>query len=183
MKYEKEHIYFKMIGCEKKYMDDNALPDIIRYIFRTYKCPHNICGGFKIDGPDPISSMIAVSTKFNKYSRKRLHHFIVTFPAQYNCEYALIHQIGIEIAYPIGNQYQIVFSVHEDTKNIHIHFVFNAVSHIDGYKFRSSKITYKQLIAHVQRVIHRYGMGVVIPVTYKPTPADILKMDPYADEE
>lgn len=183
MRYEKELIYFKMIGCKEKYMDDNAIPYVLNYILRPDKRPHNITFGFHVDGIDPVSSMIAVSRNFKKYSRKRLYHFIVTFPAQYNQEYALINQIGFEIAQMKATQYQIVYATHEDTRNIHIHFVFNAVSYINGEKYRSAKGDYRELIADVDSVIRRHGLGVVIPVRYRPTPADILKMDPYADEE
>lgn len=70
-------------------------------------------GGVGIDPNCIADSMVSVSNAFNKNSRIRLHHR------------------------RIGQEYQIAFALHEDTDYPHLHFVFNAVSFIDGHRYRT----------------------------------------------
>ena len=71
-------IYFKKIAYPGKYQDDSAIPQLLGYIMRQDKTPHCLIGAVNIDNPvNPAESMIAVSEKYGKYSRIRLHHFIM----------------------------------------------------------------------------------------------------------
>ena len=171
-------IYFKKIAFPGKYQDDSAIPQLLGYIMRQDKTPHCLIGAVNIDNPvNPAESMIAVSEKYGKYSRIRLHHFILTFDSSLNESYELIMKIARSIAFEIGKLYQIVYSVHEDTEHIHIHFVFNAVSFVTGKKYHGGKTEYGELIQLCSNILSQAALFPLIPVNYHPDPLDIQHSD------
>ena len=53
------------------------------------------------------------------------------------------HEIGIRLAEELwGDKFQVVVTTHTDTKNVHNHFVINAVSFVDGKKYYDNKTNY-----------------------------------------
>lgn len=170
-------VFFKKIGWSGKYQDDDAIPALINYITRVDKTPHRLIGGANIDAFHPAESMIAVSEKFGKNSKIRLHHFIVTFEPSMKYALDLVDKIARSIAYPISKTYQIVYAVHEDTKSLHIHFVFNAVSFIDGKKYHGGKNEYRELIRLVEGIIAQAQLLPVMVVNYYPDAKDLENSD------
>ena len=166
-------VYFKKIAYSGKYQDDDAIPQLIGYITQKYKTPHQLIGGFHNDVQNPAGSMIAVSNHFGKNSRIRLHHFVLSFDYSLNGAYHLLWDIGLGVASEIAKRHQIVFAVHEDTNHIHIHFVFNAVSYVDGKKYHGGKTEYKELIHLCTKIIDQVGLSPLAAVNYHPNPLDI----------
>lgn len=160
-------VLFKKIAATGKYHDPQAIPDVVAYITRVDKTPSHLICGVHIDMQNIAESMIAISEYFGKNSRLRLHHFILTFP---QTDLAVIPQIAQDVCEYIGRVYQVVAALHEDTPNPHIHFVFNAVSFVSGYKYRGGKEDYYELIDQISSVVHKYGFHPLIPVKYIPNP-------------
>ena len=53
------------------------------------------------------------------------------------------HEIGIRLAEELwGDKFQVVVTTHTNTKNVHNHFVINAVSFVDGKKYYDNKTNY-----------------------------------------
>lgn len=153
--------FFKKVCAPGKYQDDNAIPDLINYIMHPDKTPSGIKGAYRVDPNNIAGSMIAVSEKFGKNSRIRLHHFIVSFGGHNAPKRIWMATIAQRICEPIAERYQIAYALHEDTKYLHIHFVFNAVSYVDGYKYRNGEMEYKELIRladHAVRIFDHYGI-------------------------
>ncbi len=69
---------FKKIAAPGKYQDENSIPQLVDYIMNPNKTKHKVVGGYGINPNDIAESMIAVSEKFRKNSRIRLHHFMVS---------------------------------------------------------------------------------------------------------
>ena len=111
--------------------------------------------------------MIAVSTHYGKYSKIRLHHFILTFKPN---DTAFLPLIAQDICENIGRIYQVVVAQHEDTPNPHLHVVFNAVSYVNGYKYHGSKEDYYELIDSMSFIIPSYISDYVVNVRYCPNP-------------
>ncbi len=79
-----------------------------------------------------------VAQKYGKKACRRIYHYMVSFPLSMddaNC----VKLAAVNIAHMFSGQYQVYYGVHEDTKNLHIHYVINAVSHVDGKKWHKSK--------------------------------------------
>lgn len=168
-------VYFKKIAYSGKYQDDNAIPLLLAYISQPSKTPHHILDGFWFGDNNAAESMIAVSNHFGKNSKIRLHHFVLSFEPYLNHSYQLIYDIAYVIAEEISKNYQIVFAAHEDTNNIHIHFVFNAVSYVTGLKYHGGKTEYKELYQLCYEVIKQAQLLPLVAVSYHPNSIDLEK--------
>ena len=98
------------------------------------------CGGKGIPKKQDKAAdrMIAVQKYFRKTNKRRIYHWIVSFPEQVkdvNC----IKIIAENIVGLFFENYQVYYGVHEDTDNLHIHLAVNAVSYVDGLKWHKSK--------------------------------------------
>lgn len=160
-------VYFKKIATAGKYHDDLAIHDVLTYITRKDKTHSGNIFYSHESMPHIIDSMISVSKHFGKYSKIRLHHFILTFKPNDAIFLPLVAQ---DICKYIGRIYQVVVAQHEDSPNPHLHVVFNAVSYINGYKYHGSKEDYYELINCMSSIVRRYVSDYVIPVKYKPDP-------------
>lgn len=83
----------------------------------------------------------------NGNQEKALWHFILSFNHFYE------DWITPAIAYNITRQfvlffggYQTVYAVHEDTHNVHIHFMVNATNFYDGKKFENKRETFEHIV-------------------------------------
>lgn len=66
------------------------------------------------------------------------------------------NQLAMQICAYYAGRFQIVYSVHEDTDNLHIHFVLNTVSYVDGKKFTESPAELWRFKEYVGKLINRY---------------------------
>ena len=95
-------IIFKKISYADKYHDDNAILDVISYICQPSKTRSGIVGGVGVDPKNIANSMIAVSKHFKKYSRIRLHHFVISFGKEDLQSTKILPEIAQKIAAYIG---------------------------------------------------------------------------------
>lgn len=163
-------VFFKKIAAAGKYHDDLAIYDVLAYITRKDKTPSGIIlSSHDSNLPIPMiaTGMRAVAMQYGKNSHIRLHHFILTFKPN---AVSLLPSIAKDICDYIGRTYQVVVAQHEDTANPHLHVVFNAVSFVNGYKYRGGKEDYYELIDQMSSIVHRYGLYPLIPVKYIPDP-------------
>ena len=173
MSKRKKPIIFKKIACKGKYHDPESIPMLVDYITNAEKTTSGIIYGVKVDMDRIAESMVEVSENYKKNSRLRLHHFILTFDPNYYKKLEILETVTASVCDRIGLVYQIVAAVHENTDKPHIHFVFNAVSYINGYKYRGGKEDYNELIAMVKEILSEYSLYPVIPVKYKPRGLDL----------
>lgn len=103
-----------------------------------------------------IQQMIAVKKMFHKEEGRQLRHIIVSFEKEWNVDPQTALYIAYDIARYYSNRYQICFGVHQNTDDIHIHFVMNTVSFIDGKMYSGAFLELQQLKTHVSEVVHRY---------------------------
>lgn len=159
---------FKKIAAGGKYQDDQAIPDLITYITNPAKTPNDYIGCLGADVNNIAGSMVAVSESFGKNSKIRLHHFVVSFLPWEIQSLGMLACVAHHICSEIGKEHQIVYAYHEDKNHPHLHFVFNAVSYIDGHRYRGGIKEYNELVALVRRVVRYYLGRDVIVVNYKP---------------
>ena len=160
----------KEIAAPGKYQDNHAISDVVNYIMQPRKIIGDFYEGMHIDKTNIAESMISVSEAFHKNSGIRLRHFVVSFCPWEVKTLGIYVCIGHEICKYIGQEYQVIYALHQDTDYHHFHFVFNAVSFIDGHRYRGSRKEYYNLINHVGRVLRAYGIRELKPVSYMPNP-------------
>lgn len=134
---------------EEFYPKDKDIKKLMKYIagkgkenkeVRYYK-------GFGVcwDPEKAANQMIKIQKYYKKHQQsRRAYHLIMSFE---NPEYDvnLVKYAADRIGDMLGKRYQIFYGIHEDTKNLHIHFVVNAVSYADGRKWHKSKKETKEL--------------------------------------
>lgn len=118
---------------------NDVVNNIISYILRPSKIPHNITGGIGVSltsASDVIKQFKQVKKSFRKTRGIPLQHFIVSFSAGEEKLYSLrqFQSIGYQIAEYFNGEYQIVFALHEDSKHLHLHFAVNTVNFRTGKK-------------------------------------------------
>lgn len=161
---------FKKIAAPGKYQDENSIPHLVDYIMNPNKTKHKVVGGYGINPNDIAESMIAVSEKFRKNSRIRLHHFMVSLDNRDTYTTSELKEIGEMLCAHTTGNFQTIFALHEDTGYLHFHVMFNAVSYRDGHRYRGTIQEYYQLFNWVDAVISQYSSAPVIAVNYYPEP-------------
>ena len=64
-----------------------------------------------------------------------------------------IDNLAKRIVFDILRDYQSVYAIHEDTDNLHIHIVWNAVSFINGKKWHISRPEFSELKKYIKKLV------------------------------
>lgn len=158
----------KFLNAAGKYDDSASRDDVIRYITQKHKTPSGCIGACGVDVPYAAQQMQEVSASFKKDNKIRIRHFVVTF---HRSELVTPHKadmIASMIAYEIGQRYQCIYAVHEDTYHTHFHFVFNPVSFVDGHKYSGTKEEHKALKELIAMCVKTMGIHIFYEVKYYP---------------
>lgn len=124
---------FELIIPEGKYENSNAVKNVISYICRLGK-PEQVGGiGVYPLWPDEIINQFnAVKNFYGKISDKQIFHIIVSIEKSLHFSIEEIMEMSYGIAMYWGNERQVVFAVHDDTRHRHIHFGINTIAYTNG---------------------------------------------------
>lgn len=132
--------YVKIVNRE--YNDWRAIYDVINYIFRDGFIPLEYVGGYGIlfaDGDyadDIIEQFETVKIIYKKECFKLLKHFVMTFDPYENITSVEAREIAWEFMEYFRGNYQVVFAVHTDTSNVHVHIVMNTTNVFTGNNYK-----------------------------------------------
>lgn len=114
------------------YANEGALENVITYVLRLKKM--NLSGGYGCYITDPWDiayQFRKVQQSYSRYIKKQVVHIIVAID-----KYLLSAEEVKELAYMIlgyfGGNRQVVFAVHDDNSNLHVHFAINPVAFTNG---------------------------------------------------
>lgn len=150
--------YCKFI-LTNSYFEENSIPNVIHYIIKPEKTLHGFIGGYGVNllnEQSMIDSFLIVKNIYHKKNGRQLKHFIVSFSSAENITPILAYQLAWEIASLYSDKFQILFAVHEETQNLHIHFVVNTVSFVDGRMFDNDLIQNTRVRQKTNQVLQRY---------------------------
>ena len=150
-----------------KYYDDNSRASVINYILNPHKTPGNYTGTVGLLSYDYADEMEQTAISFNKNKGVKLRHFVIAFESYEVKDPLTAFQIAYRIAKYLGREYQTVFSVHEDTSQLHIHIVINSVSYIDGHRYRGTREEFYALRKYIDNILKHYGIGEIRYVSNK----------------
>ncbi len=143
---------------DEKYEEAKDLCNLLNYIFRDkdtgWHCRY--FGGANIDPYNALSEMMFIKNFYRKTEGRQARHFVVSLGSDSLIMPNEADQLAMQICAYYANRFQIVYSVHEDTDNLHIHFVLNTVSYVDGKKFTESPAELWRFKEYVSRLISRY---------------------------
>lgn len=118
-------------------------------IFRVmrYMCSEKDCGerlsywntrGLPKDLEKASARVEQSQTYLGKDSGRRINHLIVSFPETVQDE-KIVYIAAERLADLFGEEYALLYGVHQDTDHLHIHFAMNTVSYRTGKKFHTSR--------------------------------------------
>lgn len=144
----------------KKYYDENALYDVITYCCDPGKAISGLIGGFGINVQYAAAQMDGLARAYRQADGIRLRHMELSLAPKERISAKRLFRIAYDVAQYYGWEYQILYAVHEDTPNKHVHFVMNTVSYRDGHKYAGKREDYYRFRNHVAAVLEPYGFNV-----------------------
>ncbi len=135
----------------------------INYILNPDKTQEGrLIGGVNCQPDMAFEQMKETKRKFGKVDQRQGYHIVLSFKEG---------EITPDTAYEITekfieqylrNQYEVVFSVHDNTDHIHSHIVFNSVSCIDGRKYHYKKGDWEKEIQPItNKLCEEYGLSIL----------------------
>ena len=138
------------------YENYSSIKNLVDYALndKRHDCPVRFYGGYNVDVFRAAEQIVLVKKYYQKTNKREMRHIIVSFEEDIMPYDAYI--LGWQIAAYYADRYQIVFGVHEDAGNLHIHLVFNTVSFVDGLKYSGEYSDLVSFRSYVDRVVDSY---------------------------
>ncbi len=149
-----------LIFVKESYLNPRSVANTINYATKKCGVQVNYFGGYSVDDRNPrqmIYQFNAVKNAFYKSqeNHRQVRHFILSFDEKDTVTPYEAYLIAHEVASYYSNQFQIVYGVHENTENLHIHFILNTVSYVDGHLFTEGIFQQRVFLAHTYMVLQR----------------------------
>lgn len=153
---------FKLADPGKNVYDENYIAEKIQYILQPQKILSNYWGGFfflKSSVENVIKQFYIVRNIYHRKDYIPLRHYIISFdglweyeitPFQAKC---IAHWICLEFA---NCMHQVIYAVHEDTSNLHIHILLNTVNIANGSLFDNNIPAFYGIRDTVDYVLKNY---------------------------
>lgn len=142
----------------KKYHDENSLYDVISYCCNPEKTQSGNIGCFGANVQYAAEQMGRLAQTYGKANGIRLRHMVLSFEPGEKVTSTGAYQIAYQAAWYYGREYQVLFAVHEDKKHLHIHFVMNTVSYLDGHKYAGKCEDYYNFLDHLRKILEPFGI-------------------------
>jgi len=119
-------------------------------------------GGMNCQPYRAYEQMKQTKKQFSKMDKRQGYHLILSFvEGEVNQETAfqIVEKFVKEY---LGDRYEAVYAVHDNTDHIHGHIIFNSVNFIDGHKFRYEKGDWAKFIQPLtNRLCQEYGLSTI----------------------
>ena len=160
------------ILVRNEYQDYRALRRVLTYVLRS-----DLYGGYGIDPCRAYEQMVFVKAAYHKKSGVQLKHFFITFHDREMLYVGFedILQLGFEVGKYFG-EYQMVYGIHLDSNHVHLHFVMNTTSFLDGHKYSDGLSKFNGLCRYLRERFPRFEVHLFQSGHYS---AD----DPYTSEK
>ncbi len=101
---------------------------------------------------------------FGKIDKRQAYHLIISFAeGEMDADRAFSFTEEFAKEY-LGNRYEAIYTVHDNTDHMHSHIIFNSVSFLDGLKFHYKKGDWeKDMQPILTRLCKEYGVSVFEP--------------------
>ena len=111
-----------------------------------------------------IEQVNAVNRYFCNNTKKKVIHFVIAFAQEDYISTEDAFSAGYEVC-SLLPEYQIMFSVHQDTDNPHIHFAMNPTSLIDGHKVCFTNSNLFKFITGLREIFKTYEIKISFDFT------------------
>ena len=109
-----------------------------------------------------FEQMMDTKKQFGKTDKRQGYHIILSFKED-EVEPDRAFEITQNfVAEYLGDAYEAVFVVHDNTDHVHSHIVFNSVSFVDGKKYRYEKGDWAKYIQPItNKLCQEYGLSII----------------------
>lgn len=140
-----------------------GLRGVLDYIKADFKTQD----GALVYGKDCIpekafEQMLITKKAFHKDTGRQYAHFVQSFYRYDDLTPEQALEIGQKFMkrYERFKDFQVCAAVHTNGPQLHIHYVVNTVSHVDGHKWQSSREDLKQMRSINDELCREYGLNV-----------------------
>ena len=148
-------------SAHELYVNNSDVVNALNYICDLYKCDNCIYSGRNIsmlDMFDPnLFAIQFLAVQDKRRFTKRIHHVIISFDQISDSpDLNFCYQVGMAVT-GLYQNYQSVFTVHEDKNFLHLHIIFNNcsifpdVKNLTSYfsKYAIQNLVDKMIFAHL----------------------------------
>jgi len=156
--------YVDLNHCGLNPKSPNLICNEINYILNDYKLLHNYWGGYNfLKTPDTQNIIMQFQTLrkiYNKDNYVAMRHFVLSFSPEFDdvTPYQAA-QIAERVAWIFAGEYQVIYAVHENTENPHIHFLVNPINIYTGKLLDMGKAAYKDLLFQIHVILQCPSMN------------------------
>ncbi len=139
------------------------LKQAIDYIINPEKTQElRYVGGVNCQPQEAFVQMKATKRKFGKMDKRQGYHFVISFEEE-DVEPSVAYDITTRFVEEfLGDEYEAVYAVHDDTLHRHGHIIFNSVNYRSGKKFRYEKGDWEKIIQPItNRLCEEYGLATI----------------------
>ena len=140
--------------CSKRI---NKLNRGIRYITDHKKTVSYLIGGTGVDENTAYERMKTVKQFYGKEGGREYIHFCVSFKGKRDEELVSFIAENISVIFA---DFQVLFAVHTNTPNTHIHFIINSVNVNNGRKFSQSRTDLQRLKDIINEISNKFGLEI-----------------------
>jgi len=155
----------KFIVFDNKYNNENVKDNIINYAASSIYANGIWSGGSGVfyNNTDNVVKMFKITQEaYGEYEEGLISHFIISFNDKSSRRITCIEYdvwcISQMLSNFIGQRFQNVFFVHKGSQsnpyNLHVHFVVNKVSYINGTKFYANRECFHEIIDYARKNAH-----------------------------
>ena len=137
------------------------LNNSIQYIMNPKKTEDGklIGGNAGMTPKEVYQTMMDTKSDWEKLDGRQGYHYVISFKpgeASEETAYQVIKEFCEEY---LGDDFDYVFSIHNDQKHMHGHIVFNSVNRMSGYKYRYENGDWGKFIQPItDRICERHGL-------------------------
>ena len=133
------------------------------YVMNTEKTQRGrLVGAVNCQADMAFEQMMDTKKQFGKTDKRQGYHIILSFKED-EVEPDRAFEITQKfVAEYLGDAYEAVFVVHDNTDHVHSHIVFNSVSFVDGKKYRYEKGDWAKYIQPItNKLCQEYGLSII----------------------
>lgn len=121
-----------------------------------------LVGGMNCQLDTAFKQMMDTKKDFGKVDKRQGYHLIISFKEGEVSPDTAYEITGRFVKEYLGQQYEAVYCVHDNTDHVHSHIIFNSVSFVDGRKYRYEKGDWERDIQPItNRLCEEYGLSTI----------------------
>lgn len=159
---------FKIAEPAQNVYDEGYIAEKINYILQPEKIRSGYWGGFgflKCSVTEVIDQFYIVKNIYHKSAYIPLRHYIISFDSF--LEKLTPYQASLiaeRVCYDLASEgYQVIYAIHEDTYNLHIHILLNTINLFSGYLFNQDKNAFSYIVSSIKVAFAHVGKKFHIP--------------------